>query len=66
MIGDDLQQRVTKLNGLVQLQAEQISLQNRTIEELIQKIETMTNQNSDAEVQTLTEKLAIILCNWES
>ena len=57
MIGDDLQQRVTKLSGLVQLQAEQISLQNRTIEELMQTIETMTNQNSDAEVQTLTEKI---------
>ena len=57
MIGDDLQQRVTKLNGLVQLQDEQISLQNRTIEQLMQRIETLTNQNSSGDVQTLSEKV---------
>ena len=58
MIGDDLQQRVTKLNGLVQLQDEQISLQNRTIEQLLQRIETLTNQNSSGDVQTLAEKVS--------
>ena len=58
MIGDDLQQRVTKLNGLVQLQAEQISLQNRTIEQLMQRTETLTNQNSSGDVQTLAEKVS--------
>ena len=58
-IGDDLQQQITQLRGLVQMQAEKLVNQTNLIEELTQRINSLTGvDNGDStDIQTLNQRL---------
>ena len=55
-IGDDLQQQITKLSGLVLLQSERLANQTEVIEQLSQKLNIQSSAN-DNDLEHLTEKI---------